>query len=69
MEFDYAGLSPAFGRLSKPAKRALISHGISSPADLAKWSRGDVARLHGVGPSAFPVLLAALQGEGLDFSN
>ncbi len=67
MDFDYSVLSPAFARLSKPAKRALIGQGILSPADLAGWRRSDVASLHGVGPSAFPTLDSALRDEGLEF--
>ncbi len=69
MDFDYATLSPAFGKLSKPAKRALINSGTFSPTDLAKWGRGDGAKLHGMGPSAFPILMAALQAESLDFNS
>jgi len=68
MDFDYSKLSAAFDRLSKPAKRALINKAIFSPADLATWTRRDVAKLHGIGPTAFPILDAALRGANLDFS-
>jgi hypothetical protein len=50
--FDYSKSSPAFSKLSKPAKRALINSRIYSPADLAKWTLLEVSRLHGIGPSA-----------------
>ncbi len=65
--FDYAALSPAFSKLSRPAKRALINSGILEPRDLARYSRQAVADLHGIGPSAFPLLIEALRAEGLDF--
>ena len=68
MDFNYAGLCPEFGKLSRPAQRALINSGIFSAAHLAKWSRMDVAELHGIGPSAFPILMAALKAADLDFS-
>ena len=68
MDFDYSRLSPAFDALSKPAKRALINAAIFSPADLAKWTRRDVAGLHGLGSSAFPILEASLAAAGLGFS-
>ena len=67
MDFDYSRLSPVFATLSKPARRALINHAIFSPADLAGWRRQDVTKLHGVGPSAFPILEDALRAAGLDF--
>ncbi len=66
-EFDYSRLSPAFSRLSKPAKRALINNDILEPRDLARCSRRELAGLHGIGPSAFPLLTEALHAEGLDF--
>ena len=65
--FDYARLSDAFSGLSKPAKRALINNGILEPRDLARYSRRAVAKLHGIGPSVFPVLTEVLRAEGLDF--
>ncbi len=66
-EFDYSGLDAAFARLSKPAQRALINNGILAPNDLARRSRRDVAGMHGIGPSAFPLLTEALRAAGLDF--
>ena len=65
--FDYSNLNRAFARLSKPAKRALINNGILEPRDLARYSRREVAQLHGIGPAAFPLLTEALRAEGLDF--
>jgi len=62
--FDYSGLSPDFASFSKPAQRALLNHGIKTPADLAKWNVGDVMKLHGIGPASKPKLLAAMKKAG-----
>jgi hypothetical protein len=67
MTFDYSELGEAFSRLSKPAQRALINNGILTPLDLAGWTRKDVAKLHGIGPSVFPKLDEILATEGLTF--
>ncbi len=67
--FDYSRLDPAFASLSKPAKRALINSGIYSAKGLAQRTRDEVARLHGIGPSAFPILDNVLQANGLKFRN
>lgn len=62
-------LDPVAGsvKLSRPAHRALAHAGIASFADLAEWSQKDVAALHGIGPRAFPELIAALAARGLAF--
>lgn len=60
-------LDAAFAKLAKPAQRALMGAGIFTPKDLAKHTRAEVAALHGIGPSAFPILEAALKSAGLDF--
>ena len=60
-------LAACFARLSKPAQRALMESGIFTERDLARWSRGEVAQMHGIGPSAFPVLERALADAGLRF--
>ena len=60
-------LDSAFAKLAKPAQRALMSAGIFSPKDLARHTRAEVAAFHGIGPSAFPVLEAALKSAGLKF--
>lgn len=65
--FDYSRLSPSFLKLSKPARRALINHKIYDEKDLARWTRSDLATLHGIGPSSFPVLENALSSAGLEF--
>ncbi len=65
--FDCSRLSADFTKLSKPAKRALINAGIHSPRDLARQSADEIAKLHGIGPSAMPVLRAVLRKQKLKF--
>lgn len=67
MPVDYSQLDPAFAKLARPAQRALINARIFTVADLARYDRGAVLALHGIGPSAMPVLEAALQQAGLAF--
>jgi hypothetical protein len=65
--FDYSRLSPSFLKLPKPAQRALINHRIFCEKDLARWTRTEVATLHGIGPSSFPILENALALARLKF--
>jgi hypothetical protein len=65
--FDYSRLSSSFSKLAQPAQRALIKHKIYHEEDLAEWTRPDVAALHGIGRSAFPILENALSSAGLKF--
>jgi hypothetical protein len=62
-------LSPDFSELSKPAQRALANSGIHTPADLAKRTLNEIGELHGVGPSAFPILRKVLRKNGLSFKS
>ena len=62
-------LKACFAALSKPAQRALISNAIFSEGDLAKWAFADVKRMHGIGPSAVPILNQALAEAGLKFKS
>lgn len=66
-EFDYSGLSPEFAKLSKPAQRALVNRGILTPRQLSRLTKDEVLGLHGVGPSAVPVLQGVLKKYGLGF--
>jgi hypothetical protein len=68
-EFDYSKLGPEFARLSKPAKRALLNNRIRGANDLASRRLRDVVGFHGIGPSAIPILKAALRKAGLDFAS
>lgn len=65
--FDYGRLSEALRTLSKPAQRALVNNGIYTPRDLARWTRTELAALHGIGPSSFPKLEQILKSQGLAF--
>ena len=55
------------GGLSAPARRALQGAGVDSLKKLARHSEKDILALHGIGPSAIPVLRAALKSAGLAF--
>jgi predicted RecB family nuclease len=52
---------------SGPARRALQSLGIDTPAKLSKYTQKEIMSLHGMGPASLPKLKAALQEKGLDF--
>jgi hypothetical protein len=68
-QFDYSPLSPTFSKLAKPAQRALLNNGIRTPADLARKTLKEVTELHGIGPSAMPILREALRKNGLSFKS
>lgn len=53
--------------LSKPAIRALTAAGITSLKKLSRHSEKEILALHGIGPTAIPILRAALKKEGLSF--
>jgi predicted flap endonuclease-1-like 5' DNA nuclease len=44
-----------------------MNAGIFTPRDLARHTRAEIAALHGIGPSAFPVLESVLKSAGLKF--
>lgn len=56
-------------KLSQPAHRALAGAGIKTLAQLAKRTEAEVLALHGVGPTAIPVMKAALKAKGLTFKS
>ncbi len=62
-------LKPSFAQLSKPAQRALINHGIFTEADLAGTTRIEIMKMHGIGPSAIPILDLALAEAWLKFKS
>lgn len=69
-EADKLGAAPSgieFLKISNPAKRALLNSGIRTVADLSKKTMEEVKELHGIGPSAIPVLKQALRRKGLTF--
>lgn len=53
--------------LSGPALRALAGAGITSIAQLARWTLADLSELHGTGPKALTALQAALSASGSHF--
>jgi predicted RecB family nuclease len=54
--------------LAAPARRALEGAGVTTLRSLAACSEGEVAKLHGMGPSAVARLKAVLKEAGLGFS-
>lgn len=55
--------------LGAPARRALENSGITTLQQLAKFSEGEILKLHGMGPSSIPKLRSALKTIGLSFKN
>jgi hypothetical protein len=55
-------------KLSAPARRALDREGIATLEQLSKRSESEILALHGIGPSAIPVLRAAMESAGLSFT-
>lgn len=55
-------------KTSAPAQRALDSVGISTLAQLSRWRRAEIAKLHGMGPKALGILEQALAAKGLTFA-
>jgi len=53
--------------LSAPARRALEHNGITTLAELAKYSEKEILQYHGMGPASLPKLRNALQEAGLSF--
>jgi len=56
-----------FVKVSAPAQRALQRESIFSAYDLAKFSKAEILKLHGMGPGSIPKLEAVLAKEGLSF--
>ena len=53
--------------LSNPAKRALLSSGVTRISELTKHREDDLAALHGMGPTGIKALKAALKSQGKSF--
>ncbi len=53
--------------MSGPSLRALHNAGVRSIEGLTRWTRADLAALHGMGPKALGILQAALAERGLVF--
>ncbi len=54
--------------LGQPAHRALAGAGIHALADVCRFTREEIGRLHGIGPKALGVLDGALQGKNLSYA-
>jgi hypothetical protein len=54
-------------KLSAPAQRALVSAGISSLEDVAKFTKIEILGLHGIGKNTILPLEDALRKAGLGF--
>lgn len=55
------------GNLAAPARRALENAGITTLEKLSNFSEVEILKLHGMGKSSVPKLLAALSSAGLSF--
>jgi hypothetical protein len=65
--FDDSRRRADFAKLAKPAQRALINAGVLSARDLARRTADEIAGLDDKGPSAMPMLRAALEKRRLKF--
>ena len=54
--------------LSAPARRAMEAEKITTLKKLSKYSKKELLKLHGVGPSTIPVLEKALKEANLSFA-
>jgi hypothetical protein len=54
-------------KLSAPAHRALVSAGVSSLEDVARFTKAEILGLHGIGKSTILPLEDALRKAGLGF--
>ncbi len=55
--------------VAAPARRALEREGITTLAELSRYSEAGLLQLHGMGPSTLPKLRRALEERGLKFRN
>ncbi len=53
--------------MSGPSLRALSGAGVRSMSDLTRWTKADVAKLHGMGPKALALLEQTLGAKGRSF--
>ena len=58
-----------YSGLAAPARRALENAGIRTISQLAGYSKSDLLKLHGLGPSSIPKLRELLISRNLDFRN
>jgi DNA-directed RNA polymerase alpha subunit len=60
--------SHPFGKLSKPAQRALANAGIKTLEQLSQLTEAGFMKLHGVGKSSLPIVKTAMAEKELSFS-
>jgi hypothetical protein len=53
--------------LAAPARRALVDAGLTELAQLSKWTRAELASLHGMGPNALKKIDDSLKASRLSF--
>jgi DNA-directed RNA polymerase alpha subunit len=53
--------------LVAPARRALENQGINTEKKLSQYTKSEILKLHGMGPSTIPKLEKALSDKGLSF--
>lgn len=53
--------------LGAPARRALENDGIDTVQKLSGFTEKEILKLHGIGKSSIPILVAALKAKGLSF--
>ena len=54
--------------LSGPARGAMVHAGITTLAQLSKYSQQEILKLHGVGPKSLPILREALGEADMAFA-
>ena len=53
--------------LAAPARRALVDAGLTELVQLSKWTRAELASLHGMGPNALKKIDNSLKASRLSF--
>jgi len=56
------------GKLAQPARRALVTAGIRTLAQLTRIREDEIRKLHGIGPKAIAQLALALAEADLSFA-
>jgi len=57
-----------FGKLGKPAQRALANAGVKTLEELSKLTESEFLKLHGVGKASLPVVKTAMAERALSFA-
>jgi DNA-directed RNA polymerase alpha subunit len=59
--------SPPFGKLAKPAQRALANAGITAIDQLKDWTEADLMKLHGFGKNGLEKLKTEMATANVNF--